>query len=158
MEKKVLSKDFLLENRESLIADYHATPRAHQRKERLTKKERKVLGIGRDRGVASVKNIRIAPRKVKIVLDIIRGKDLAEAKAILQYTPKAASPVLLKLVESAEANAVNNNELNSADLYVSECYANQGLVYKRIIPRGKGSAARLNKRTSNITVVLKERA
>ena len=157
MGKKVLSKDFLLENRESLLEDYYATPPAHKRTKTLTKKERKVLGIGKDRGTASVKNIRIAPRKVKVVLDLIRGKDLREAKAILMYTPKGASPVLLKLLKSAEANAVNNNELDPSSLYVSECYANQGLVYKRIIPRGKGSASRINKRTSNITVVLKER-
>ncbi len=157
MGKKVLSKEFLLENRESLLEDYYAMLPAHKRMKHLTKKERKVLGIGKDRGTATAKNVRIAPRKVKIVLDLVRGKNLNEAKAILQYTPKGASPILLKLFESAEANAVNNNELDPSSLYVAECYANQGLVYKRIIPRGKGSAARINKRTTNITVVLKER-
>lgn len=157
MEKKVQSKEYLLKNREEILNQYNSVrPKSHKAP-LLTKKERKVLGIGKDQGIAMAKNIRISPRKVNIVLKLIKGKPLAEAYAILQYTPKAASPVLTKLLKSAEANAVNNNELNPDALYVDTCFANQGPVLKRIMPRARGSAARINKRTSHITVVLKEK-
>lgn len=122
----------------------------------LTKKERKVLGVNKDKGIAIARNVRIAPRKVNVVIKTIKGRSLREALAILRYTPKAASPVLVKLLESAAANAVNNNELNRDSLYVDDCYANQGPVLKRIMPRARGSASRIHKRTSHITVVLKE--
>lgn len=157
MEKKVQSKEYLLKNREELLEKYHAVQSKSHKAPLLTKKERKVLGIGKDQGLATAKNIRISPRKVNIVLKLIKNKSLQEAMAILQYTPKAASEVLLKLLKSAEANAVNNNELNPDALYVHSCFANQGPVMKRIMPRGRGSASRINKRTSHITVVLKEK-
>ncbi len=157
MEKKVMSKEYLLENREEILARYNRTERKSQKSALLTKKERKVLGIGKDEGRAIAKNIRVTPRKVNVVVDLIKGKQIDEAYAILRYTPKAASPVLEKLLKSAEANAVNNNNLTRDALYVADCYANQGPVLKRIIPRARGSASRIHKRTSHVTVVLKER-
>jgi len=157
VEKKVMSKEYLLENREEILATYNKDARRFQKSALLTKKEKKVLGIGKDEGRAIAKNVRVTPRKVNIVVDLIKGKSLDEAYAILRYTPKAASPVLEKLVKSAEANAVNNNSLSRDALYVADCYANQGPVLKRIIPKARGSAARIHKRTSHITVVLKER-
>ncbi|HQD29114.1 50S ribosomal protein L22 [Acetivibrio saccincola] len=123
----------------------------------LTKKERKALGIGKDRGIATLRYARISPRKVKIVLDLIKNKDIGEAYAILRYTPKAASEILFKLLKSAESNAVNNNDLNRDELYVADCYANQGPTLKRIRPRAQGRANRIRKRTSHITIVVKER-
>lgn len=158
MQKKVMSKQELLEKREELLKAYHEPARRFQKKPYLCKKERKVLGIGKDQGVASVKHIRIAPRKVAIVANLIKGKGLDEALAILQYTQKAACPVIYKLLKSAEANAVNNNEMNRANLYVADCVVSHGPILKRFIPRGKGSASSIHKRTSHISVVVKEKA
>ena len=157
MEKKVMSKEYLLENRDEILAAYSRTTRKFQKTALLTKKEKKVLGIGKDEGRAIAKNVRIAPRKVNVIVNLIKGKQIDEAYAILKYTPKIASPVLEKLLKSAEANAVNNNSLSRDALYVFDCYANQGPVLKRIIPKARGSAARIHKRTSHVTVVLKEK-
>lgn len=157
MEKKVMSKEYLLENREEILARYSKITKKSQKAPLLTKKERKVLGIGKDEGRAIAKNIRVAPRKVNIVVNLIKGKSVDEAYAILRYTPKAASPILDKLLKSAEANAVNNNSLSRDALYVADCFANPGPVLKRIIPKARGSAAKIHKRTSHVTVVLKER-
>ena len=99
---------------------------------------------------AILRYARISPRKVSIVMDLIRNKPLDEALAILQYTPKAACEPLLKLVNSAAANAENN-------LYVAECYVCPGPTLKRIMPRAQGRAYRILKRTSHMTVVLKEK-
>ena len=106
---------------------------------------------------AYLNNIRIAPRKVQIVLDLIRGKDLKRAQAILKYTTKAAAEPILKLVNSAAANAENNFGMNTDSLYVSECFVCQGPTLKRIRPRAQGRAYRINKKTSHVTVVLSER-
>ena len=103
---------------------------------------------------AHVKHVRISPRKVKIVIDLIRGKSVKEAEAILRYTPKAATEPVLKLLNSAVANAENNLELNRDDLYVAEVYANQGPTLKRFRARARGSASPIMKRTSHITIVL----
>ena len=103
---------------------------------------------------AIARYVRISARKVKIVIDLIRGKSVAEAKAILMYTPKAASAVVEKLLDSAVANAENNLELNRDSLYVAEVYANQGPTLKRFRPRAQGRATRIRKRTSHITIVL----
>ncbi len=103
---------------------------------------------------AHAKYVRISPRKVKIVIDLIRGKDAEEAQAILRFTPKAASPVVLKVLNSAIANAENNLEMNKKDLYVAEVYANPGPTLKRYIARSRGSASPILKRTSHISVVL----
>ena len=107
---------------------------------------------------AHAKYVRISSRKVKIVIDLIRGKSVDEAKAILTYTPKAAAPVVLKVLNSAVANAVNNQELNAKDLYVAEVYANPGPTLKRYVARSKGSASPMLKRTSHISVVLDQKA
>lgn len=105
---------------------------------------------------AELRHARISARKVKIVIDTIRGKNAKEAIAILKYTNKAAAPVVEKLVKSAMANAVNNHKMDETKLYISEIYANQGTTMKRIMPRAQGRANRIRKRTSHITVVLKE--
>ena len=99
--------------------------------------------------------MRISSRKVKIVIDLIRGKNVDEALAILMYTPKAASPVVHKLLSSAIANAVNNNEMDRKALYVAEVYANPGPTLKRYVARSRGSASPILKRTSHISVVAK---
>lgn len=106
---------------------------------------------------ATARYVRISPRKVKIVCDLIRGKDVGTAMAILMQTPKAASEPLLKLVKSAAANAENNHQMDPEKLYVSATYANPGPIIKRMMPRAQGRAYRINKRTSHITVVVSER-
>ena len=106
---------------------------------------------------AHAKHIRLSSRKAKIVLDLIRGKDVDQALAILHFTPKAASPVIAKVLSSAIANAVNNQDLDRSTLYVAECYANQAPTMKRIQPRAQGRAYRILKRSSHITVVLDEK-
>ena len=108
--------------------------------------------------VATLKNARISARKVKIVADLIRGKDAKEALAIVKFTPKASSEIIEKLLKSAIANAENNHGMKSNNLYVAEIYANQGPTMKRIRPAAKGSAVRIRKRTSHITIKLRERA
>ena len=100
---------------------------------------------------------RISPRKVKIVLDLIRGKDAGVAMAILKNTPKSASEYLVKLLGSAIANAEHNNHMDPSKLYVAECFVCPGPTLKRIMPRAKGSADRILKRTSHVTIVVKER-
>lgn len=99
--------------------------------------------------------IRIAPRKVKIVLDLIRNQPADKAMAILKYTPKAACEVVSKLLKSAMANA-ENKDMDVTKLYVAECFVNQGPTLKRIRPRAQGRANRILKKTSHITLVLKE--
>ena len=106
---------------------------------------------------AHAKYVRISSRKVKIVIDLIRGKNVDEAAAILMYTPKAASPVVLKVLNSAIANAVNNQEMDRKDLYVAEVYANPGPTRKRYVARSRGSASPMLKRTSHISVVLDQK-
>lgn len=106
---------------------------------------------------AHARYVRITARKVKIVIDLIRGKKVDEALAILMYTPKAASPVVAKLINSAIANAVNNQEMDRNSLYVAEIYANQGPTLKRYVARSRGSAAPILKRTSHISVVLDQK-
>lgn len=106
---------------------------------------------------ATLNNVRISPRKVQIVLDLIRNQPIEKAMAILSLTPKAASPILEKLVKSAAANADNNFGMNKDSLYVAECYVTPGPIMKRIMPRSHGRAYRILKRTSHITVVLKEK-
>ena len=107
--------------------------------------------------IANLKYLRISPRKVKIVLDLIRGKDVAVANAILMQTPKAASEPVLKLLKSAAANAENNDQMDPEKLYVATCWASPGPILKRIRPVSKGRAYRINKRTSHITIAVSER-
>ncbi len=99
---------------------------------------------------------RIAPRKVKIVLDLIRNKPADEAMAILKFTPKAACEPVAKLLKSAVANAENNFDMDVTRLYVAECSVSQGPTLKRIRPRAHGRAYRINKKTSHINITLKE--
>ena len=106
---------------------------------------------------ATLRYARISPRKVGIVCDLIRGKSVAQATAILMTTPKAASELLLKLLKSAAANAENNHQMDPEKLYVSACYANPGPIIKRIMPRAQGRAYRINKRTSHVTIAVSER-
>ena len=106
---------------------------------------------------AKVSFARIPVQKACFVLDAIRGKDVETAKAILMYNPRYASSVIKKLLDSAVANAENNNGMNADNLYVAECYANKGPTMKRIRPRAQGRAYRIEKRMSHITVVLDER-
>ena len=105
---------------------------------------------------ATAKYVRISSSKVKAVIDLIRGKQVSEAKAILMHTPKAATEPVLKLLNSAIANAENNLEMNKDNLYVAEIYANMGPTLKRFRPRAQGRATSIRKRTSNITIVLDE--
>ena len=107
--------------------------------------------------VAKVTHVRIAPRKVRVVIDLIRGKSVGEAIGILRNTPKAASPVVEKLLKSAIATAENNFHMNVENLYVSEVYADQGPTLKRIQARARGRAFRINKKTSHITLKLQEK-
>jgi large subunit ribosomal protein L22 len=106
---------------------------------------------------AIVRSVRISPRKVQIVLDLIRNQPLDKALAILRATPKAASEILEKQLLSAAANAENNHEMTRGYLYVHQCFVTEGPTMKRMMPRAQGRAFRILKRTSHITVVLRER-
>lgn len=106
---------------------------------------------------AHAKSIRIAPRKAQLVVDLIRGKQVGEAIAILRHTPKAASPVVEKLLNSAIANAEHNYSMDINNLVISQAYVNQGPTMKRFRPRAMGRASRINKRTSHITLVVSEK-
>ena len=107
---------------------------------------------------AYLKYVRISPRKVKVVLDLIRGKDAETAMAILVNTRKGACEDLIKLLKSAIANAENNFGMNPQNLYVSECFVCPGPTLKRMMPRAQGRGYRINKRMSHITIVVKERS
>ena len=102
-------------------------------------------------------DVRVTPRKARLVLDLIRGKGVNEALGILSNVNKAASPIVAKVVKSAASNAINNFGMSEEKLYVAECYAGDGIKMKRYLPRAKGSASGLVKRSSHITVVVKER-
>ena len=106
---------------------------------------------------AKLSYARIPVQKACFVLDAIRGKDTQTAIAILEYNPRYASSVILKLLKSAVANAENNNGMNPENLYIAECYANKGPTMKRVRPRAQGRAYRIEKRMSHITVVLDEK-
>ena len=106
---------------------------------------------------AKLSYARVSVTKACYVLDAIRGKDVQSALGILTYNPRYASSLIKKLLESAVANAENNNGMNAANLYVAECYANKAPTMKRIQPRAQGRAYRIEKRTSHITIVLDER-
>ena len=106
---------------------------------------------------AILRYARISPRKVQIVCDLIRGKSIAQANAILMATPKAASELMIKLLKSAVSNAENNHQMDPEKLYVSTTYACPGPIIKRIMPPAQGRAYRINKRTSHITIGVSER-
>lgn len=106
---------------------------------------------------AIARHIRIAPRKVRVVIDLIRGKNVGEAMAILKNTPKVGSEVIEKVLKSAVANAEHNYDMNSDKLFVAAAFVDQGPTLKRIHPRSRGQAFKILKRTSHVTVVVKER-
>ena len=123
--------------------------RSQVKRERNAKKD--------TRPSATLSYARVSVQKACFVLDAIRGKDIQTALGIVTYNPRYASSLIKKLLESAVANAENNNGMNPEILYVEECYANQGPIMKRIRPRAQGRAYRIEKRMSHITVVLNER-
>ena len=106
---------------------------------------------------AKLSYARVSVQKACFVLDAIRGKDVATAKAILEYNPRYASSIIKKLLDSAIANAENNNGMNPENLYIAQCFANKGPTMKRIHPSAQGRAYRIEKRVSHITLVLDER-
>ena len=107
---------------------------------------------------AIAKHVRIAPRKIRIVADLVRGKNVSEAMAILKFTPKVGSKVVEKVILSAAANAEHNNDMNVDALYISEIFVDQDSTMKRIHPRSRGQAFKILKKSSHVTVVVKERA
>lgn len=107
--------------------------------------------------LAIAKDVRVTPRKVRLVLDLVRGKDVEEALAILKNLNRSASAPVAKIVKSAAANATNNFGMDKNKLYVAEIQASDGIKMKRFMPRGKGSSSGLVKRTSNIRCIVKER-
>jgi len=109
------------------------------------------------RAVAHRKEVRIAPRKVQVVLDLIRGKDAEYARGILKNTPKRASEPVMKILNEAIANAENNFQMDKEKLFVAECYATAGTTLKRVQPRAQGRAFRIMKRASHITIALEEK-
>ncbi len=106
---------------------------------------------------AVAKFVRIAPRKVRIVMNLIRGKNVADAFAILKFTPKRGSKFIEKVLKSAVANAENNFDMDSEKLFVSTCFVDQGPTLKRIHPRSRGQAFSILKHTSHITVMVAEK-
>jgi large subunit ribosomal protein L22 len=106
---------------------------------------------------ATARFVRVSARKARLVVDLVRGKSVAEAEAILKFTPRAAAEIVGKVVHSAAANAEKNLKIKPETLYVSEAYVNEGPTLKRIRPRAMGRASRINKRTSHITIVVKQR-
>ena len=106
---------------------------------------------------AVAKYVRIAPRKVRVVMDLIRGKNVAEAFAILKFTPKVGADAIEKVLKSAVANAENNFDMNVDKLYVSSAFVDQGPTLKRIHPRSRGQAFKILKRTSHVTIVVDEK-
>ena len=122
-----------------------------------TTKKYRPKGVYSMEARAYLKYARISPRKVSIVLDLIRNKPVDYAMAILKHTPKAACEPLEKLLKSAMANAENNHNMDVSRLYVAECFVCPGPILKRIRPRAQGRAFRIDKKTSHVTLVLKEK-
>ena len=106
---------------------------------------------------ATAKYIRIAPRKIRIVMNLIRGKSIREAFAILKFTPKVGSEVIEKVLRSAVANAEHNNDMDVEKMFVSSCSVDQGPTLKRIHPRSRGQAFKILKRSSHVTVAVAEK-
>ena len=105
---------------------------------------------------AKLMGVRLSPQKAKLVVDLVRGKSVSEALDILAFTNKSSAPVFAKLVKSAAANAVNNQKMDEASLYIKEIWVCPGKTLKRFMPRAKGSASRILKRTSHINVVVSD--
>ena len=163
-EKKVAETKTATKKAETKVAENKETAKTETKTaEKKTENAKKAVKVQKESETeelvakATVKYARISSRKIAIVANLIRGKNVDEALAILKFTPKAGSEVLEKLLKSAIANAENNNQMNHSKLYIAEIYSNQGPTLKRIRPAAKGSAVRIRKRTSNTTIVLKER-
>ena len=124
---------------------------------KASKKEEKPAKPAVTSAKAVAHDVRVTPRKARLVLDLVRGKGVNEALGILSNVNKAASPIVAKVIKSAAANAINNFGMNEETLYIAECYAGDGIKMKRFLPRAKGSASGLVKRASHITVVVKAR-
>ncbi|MEF2278829.1 50S ribosomal protein L22 [Deinococcus sp. YIM 134068] len=121
------------------------------------KKQRKQQVKLRRPGYAVAKYVRMSPRKVRLVVDVIRGKSVAEAEDLLRFIPKSASEPVAKVLKSAKSNAVNNDEMLEDRLVITAAYVDAGPTLKRLIPRARGSANILKKRTSHITIIVGER-
>ncbi|PYE48119.1 50S ribosomal protein L22 [Deinococcus yavapaiensis] len=106
---------------------------------------------------AIAKYIRIAPRKVRLVVDVIRGKNVRDAEDLLRFVPRGASEPVAKVLKSAKANAVNNHDMIEDRLYVAQAFVDAGPTLKRILPRARGRGDILKKRSSHITIILEER-
>jgi len=106
---------------------------------------------------AKARHVRIAPRKVRLVMDMVRGKPVEEALQVLGLVRKSASPVIAKVIRSAVANAENNHDMNTDGLVITRAYVDEGPTLKRFIPRAMGRATQIRKRTSHITVVLSDK-
>ena len=130
---------------------------ANEKYSRTSYKRKRNLENRETRPSAKLSYARVSVQKACFVLDAIRGKDVQSALALLTYNPRYASSIIKKLLESAIANAENNNGMNAENLYVAACFANKGPTMKRIQPRAQGRAYRIEKRTSHITIVLDER-
>ena len=130
---------------------------AEKKYSRSSYKRKRNLENRETRPSAKLSYARVSVQKACFVLDAIRGKDVQSALALLTYNPRYASSVIKKLLESAIANAENNNGMNAENLYVAACFANKGPTMKRIHPRAQGRAYRIEKRMSHITIVLDER-
>ncbi|BDP40412.1 50S ribosomal protein L22 [Deinococcus aetherius] len=121
------------------------------------KKQRKQQVKLRKPGYAVAKYVRMSPRKVRLVVDVIRGKSVAEAEDLLRFIPRAASEPVAKVLKSAKSNAVNNDEMLEDRLVIKAAYVDAGPTLKRLIPRARGSANIIKKRTSHITIIVGER-
>ena len=121
------------------------------------KKERKQLVKLRRPGYAVAKYVRMSPRKVRLVVDVIRGKSVREAEDLLRFIPRAASEPVIKVLNSAKHNALHNDEMLEDRLVITAAYVDAGPTLKRLIPRARGTANILKKRTSHITIIVGER-
>ena len=130
---------------------------AKEKYSRTSYKRKRNLENRDTRPSAKLSYARVSVHKACFVLDAIRGKDVQSALAILEYNPRYASSIIKKLLESAIANAENNNGMNADNLYIAACYADKGPTMKRVRPRAQGRAYRIEKRMSHITIVLDER-
>ena len=163
-EKKTASKKSPAKKapaKKAPVAEKEVAPKAEEVKESKKAKKAEEPEVKAKPQVTSARavayDVRVTPRKARLVIDLVRGKGVNEALGILANVNKAASPIVAKVVKSAAANAINNFGMDEESLYIAEIYASDGLRMKRFLPRAKGSASGLVKRTSHITVVVKER-
>ena len=152
-----MAKKVKEELQEEVVKEAPKAKKATKKAEKEPKKENKPAKVMPTEAKATALNVRVTPRKARLVIDLIRGKDVKVALGLLENLNKAASDPVKKVLKSAVANATNNFGMDEDKLYVAEIYANDGLRMKRYLPRAKGSASGLVKRNSHITVVVKMR-